>query len=92
MLIVFLVVFIDLLGFGIVLPLLPRYVQTFTAGMSAAGVMGAKIPTAGGVRPVRLTATIAQISADFASGPTLPTLTGSPGLGILQMRPRGATA
>jgi MFS family permease len=34
MLIVFLVVFIDLLGFGIVLPLLPRYVQTFTAGMS----------------------------------------------------------
>lgn len=34
LLIVFLVVFIDLLGFGIVLPLLPRYVEDYTAGMS----------------------------------------------------------
>ncbi len=32
MLIVFLVVFIDLLGFGIVLPLLPRYADTFLKG------------------------------------------------------------
>src|SRR5271165_4381907 len=32
LLIVFLVVFIDLLGFGIVLPLLPRYGKTFLAG------------------------------------------------------------
>src|SRR5271155_718642 len=32
MMIVFLVVFIDLLGFGIVLPLLPRYGERFLAG------------------------------------------------------------
>jgi MFS family permease len=42
--IVFLVVFIDLLGFGIVLPLLPRYAQEFLEpllpGDSAAGVRG----------------------------------------------------
>jgi MFS transporter, DHA1 family, tetracycline resistance protein len=34
MFIVFLVVFIDLLGFGIVLPLLPRYADRFMAGFS----------------------------------------------------------
>jgi MFS family permease len=34
---VFLVVFIDLLGFGIVLPLLPRYTTTFLAGYSETG-------------------------------------------------------
>src|SRR5690349_15823489 len=36
MFIVFLVVFIDLLGFGIVLPLLPRYAETYLAGVSEA--------------------------------------------------------
>lgn len=40
MFIVFLVVFIDLLGFGIVLPLLPRYADTFLGGFT---------PTAKGV-------------------------------------------
>jgi MFS family permease len=34
---VFLVVFIDLLGFGIVLPLLPRYADVYLAGYSDAG-------------------------------------------------------
>lgn len=34
MFIVFLVVFIDLLGFGIVLPLLPRYANTYLAGVT----------------------------------------------------------
>ena len=34
LLIVFLVVFIDLLGFGIVLPLLPRYADTYLAGLT----------------------------------------------------------
>lgn len=34
MFIVFFVVFIDLLGFGIVLPLLPRYAETYLAGES----------------------------------------------------------
>ncbi|MFM8217573.1 MAG: MFS transporter, partial [Planctomycetaceae bacterium] len=31
LLIIFLTVFIDLLGFGIVLPLLPRYAKSFSA-------------------------------------------------------------
>src|SRR6476469_7384155 len=34
---VFLVVFIDLLGFGIVLPLLPRYADVYLAAYSDAG-------------------------------------------------------
>jgi MFS family permease len=37
LLIVFLVVFIDLLGFGIVLPLLPRYADTFLAELLPGG-------------------------------------------------------
>lgn len=36
LLIVFVVVFIDLLGFGIVLPLLPRYAERFLSGSDAA--------------------------------------------------------
>src|SRR5947209_17185482 len=37
LLIVFLVVFIDLLGFGMVLPLLPRYAKTFLQGVLPGG-------------------------------------------------------
>src|SRR5437868_15421921 len=52
LLIVFLVVIIDLFGFGIVLPLLPRYAQEFIAG-------GALNPAAG----PRLAALVASFAA-----------------------------
>jgi DHA1 family tetracycline resistance protein-like MFS transporter len=41
LLVVFLVVVIDLLGFGLVLPLLPRYAESFISGELLAGAKGA---------------------------------------------------
>ena len=36
---IFLIVFIDLLGFGIIIPLLPRYAESFGASDTLIGVL-----------------------------------------------------